>query len=265
VTDTQYERLLSRALTTGTVKHDRTGVGTRSLFAQQLRYDLARGFPIVTTKKVHWRSVAVELLWMLRGDTNVLGLHEHGVTIWDEWAGPDGELGPVYGRQWRAWPTYTGGEVDQVQQVINTIRHDPDSRRQIVSAWNVGELPDMALPPCHLLWQTYVADGRLSLQVYQRSADLFLGVPFNVASYALLTHLLAAQTGLRPGMLTWVGGDCHLYLNHAAQAREQLTRSPFPFPRLTVDPADWIGDYTLDHLHLHNYRHHPAIRAEVAV
>lgn len=263
--DTQYERLLSRALVYGTPKDDRTGVGTRSLFAERLHYDLERGFPLITTKKVHWHSVAVELLWMLRGHTNTAWLREQGVTIWDEWADAGGELGPVYGEQWRRWRTYLGGHVDQVRDLIGTIRRDPGSRRQVVSAWNVADLPAMALPPCHVLWQTYIADGRLSLQVYQRSADLFLGLPFNIASYALLTHLLAAQTGYRPGKLTWIGGDCHIYNTHTDQVKEQLNRAPYKFPTLTVDEAPSIGAYTLGHLHLHDYKHHPAIPAPVAV
>lgn len=264
IVDTQYERLLSRTLNRGHVKGDRTGTGTHSLFGERLRYDLARGFPVITTKKVAWRSAAVELLWMLSGDTNVRRLQEQGVTIWDEWADDDGDLGPVYGRQWRTWPI-PGGHVDQVAQLINTIRGNPDDRRQIVSAWNVEELPQMALPPCHLLWQTYVADGRLSLQVYQRSADLFLGVPFNLVGYGLLAHLLAAQTGLKPGTLTWVGGDCHVYANHVDQARTQLTRDVYPFPRLSVAWASGIDGYSVGDFELDGYRHHPAIKAPVAV
>ncbi len=262
--DTQYERLLGRALHYGALKSDRTGTGTRSLFAERLSYDLARGFPLITTKLVHFKSVAVELLWMLRGDTNVRWMQQQGVTIWDEWADEDGELGPVYGRQWRTWPI-PGGHVDQVAQLINTIRGNPDDRRQIVSAWNVEELPQMALPPCHLLWQTYVAGGRLSLQVYQRSADLLLGVPFNVASYALLTHLLADQAGLQPGTLTWVGGDCHVYLNHIDQVKEQLNRVPRRFPTLTVAHRDSISAYEPGDFTLAGYDPHPAIKAPVAV
>ncbi len=264
--DTQYERLLGRALHYGTVKDDRTGAGTRSVFGERRVYDRSRWFPLITTKTVHFRSVAVELLWMLRGDTNVRWMQERGVTIWDEWADEDGELGPVYGRQWRSWPNLRSGrDIDQVQQVIDTIRRDPDSRRQVVSAWNVAELDDMALPPCHLLWQTYVAGGRLSMQVYQRSADLFLGVPFNIASYALLTHLIADQTGLAPGHLTWVGGDCHVYLNHVDQVKTQLGRPPRHFPKLVLTHRDRIDAYEPGDFTVAGYDPHPAIKAPVAV
>jgi thymidylate synthase len=262
--DDQYETLLRRVLETGAEKGDRTGTGTVSTFGERLRYDLSRGYPLVTTKRVHFRSLAVELLWFLRGGTNVRWLQDHGVTIWDEWASEAGDLGPVYGKQWRSWPT-PAGEVDQMSQVLATLRSDPDSRRMVVSAWNVGQLGEMALAPCHLLFQFYVADGRLSCQVYQRSADLFLGVPFNIASYALLVHLVAQQTGLAPGDLVWVGGDCHVYSNHVEQVREQLTRDVYAFPTLEVAPAPSLFDYTYEHFTVHGYRHHPALRAPVAV
>jgi thymidylate synthase len=262
--DVQYESLLRRVLETGTEKGDRTGTGTLSSFGERLRYDLSKGYPLVTTKRVHFRSVAVELLWFLRGETNVRWLREHGVTIWDEWAAPDGDLGPVYGKQWRSWPA-AGGDVDQIADLMRTLTTDPDSRRMVVSAWNVAELPQMALAPCHLLFQFYVAAGRLSCQVYQRSADLFLGVPFNIAGYALLTHLVAQQAGLVPGDLVWVGGDCHVYRNHVEQVRAQLDREVYPFPTLEIDPAASIFDYTFEHLGLVDYRHHPALRAPVAV
>jgi thymidylate synthase len=214
VTDTQYEDLLRLVLASGAAKTDRTGTGTRSVFGHQLRYDLSRGFPLITTKKVHLRSIVYELLWFLRGDSNVGWLREHGVSIWDEWADADGDLGPVYGVQWRSWPTPDGRHVDQISEVLNTLRLNPDSRRMIVSAWNVAALDQMALAPCHALFQFYVADGKLSCQLYQRSADLFLGVPFNIASYALLTYMMAQQAGLKPGDFVWTGGDCHIYDNH---------------------------------------------------
>ncbi|MGY1841126.1 MULTISPECIES: thymidylate synthase [unclassified Modestobacter] len=265
VVDTQYEDLLRRVLETGTAKSDRTGTGTLSLFGERLRYDLSAGFPLVTTKKVHFRSVAYELLWFLRGEGNVRWLQEHGVSIWDEWAAEDGGLGPVYGVQWRSWPTPDGGTVDQLAGVLDTLRTDPDSRRMVVSAWNVAALPEMALAPCHTLFQFAVADGRLSCQLYQRSADMFLGVPFNIASYALLTQLVAQQVGLEPGDFIWVGGDCHVYTNHVDQVREQLSREVLPFPRLTIDPAPSLFDHSFEDLHLHDYRHHPAIRGAVAV
>ncbi|SES33668.1 thymidylate synthase [Actinokineospora terrae] len=263
--DTQYEDLLRLVATEGTRKHDRTGVGTRSLFGHRLRYDLAAGFPLVTTKRVHFRSIAYELLWFLRGDSDVRWLTEHGVTIWDEWAGPDGDLGPVYGVQWRSWPTPDGGHVDQLAQVLRTLRTDPDSRRMVVSAWNVADLDKMALPPCHVLFQFHVSDGRLSCQLYQRSADLFLGLPFNIAGYALLTSMVAQQVGLVPGELIWCGGDCHVYDNHEAQVREQLGRAAFPFPELQLTPAPSLFDYTYADLRIVSYRHHPAIPAPVAV
>ncbi|MFB9361807.1 thymidylate synthase [Actinoplanes nipponensis] len=263
--DTQYEELLRRVLETGTPKADRTGTGTVSLFGERLRYDLARGFPLITTKRVHFKSIAVELLWFLRGDSNTRWLREHGVTIWDEWADADGELGPVYGKQWRSWPTPDGGHVDQITELLSTLRRDPDSRRMIVSAWNVAQLPEMALAPCHAMFQFHVADGRLSCQLYQRSADMFLGVPFNIASYALLTQMIAAQTGLVPGDFIWVGGDCHIYANHVEQVREQLSRPAYPFPTVEIAPADSLFDYTYEHFSVVGYQHHPALRAPVAV
>jgi thymidylate synthase len=263
--DTQYEDLLRRILEQGTPKQDRTGTGTVSLFGERLRYDLSETFPLVTTKKVHFRSIAVELLWFLRGDSNVGWLRENGVTIWDEWASPEGELGPVYGVQWRSWPTPDGQQIDQVAALLETLRTDPDSRRMIVSAWNVAALPDMALAPCHAFFQFYVADGKLSCQLYQRSADMFLGVPFNIASYALLTRMVADQVGLAPGDFIWVGGDCHIYRNHAEQVREQLSRDVRPFPTLELAPAPSLFDYTYEHFTLHGYEPHPAIRAAVAV
>jgi thymidylate synthase len=262
---TPYEDLLRLVLETGTPKSDRTGTGTRSLFGHQLRYDLAAGFPLVTTKRVHLKSVAYELLWFLRGEPNISWLREHGVKIWDEWADPDGDLGPVYGVQWRSWPTPGGGHVDQLAQVIDAIRRDPDSRRHIVSAWNVSDIPSMALAPCHALFQFYVADGRLSCQVYQRSADMFLGVPFNLASYALLTHMVAQQTGLAVGDLVWTGGDCHVYDNHVDQVREQLTRAPYPYPTLELRTAPSIDAYTYEDVQVIGYEHHPTISAPIAV
>jgi thymidylate synthase len=263
--DIQYEELLRQVLQYGTHKDDRTGTGTRSLFGHQLRYDLRRGFPLITTKRVHFRSVAYELLWFLRGDSNVAWLREHDVTIWDEWADADGELGPVYGVQWRAWPTPDGRHIDQISALLDQLRSNPDSRRLIVSAWNVGELEKMALPPCHALFQFYVADGALSCQLYQRSADLFLGVPFNVAGYALLTHMIAAQVGLDVGDFVWTGGDCHIYDNHLQQVRTQLSREPYPFPRLGLRPAPSLFDYDYEHFDVVDYRHHPGISAPVAV
>ena len=263
--DTQYEDLLRHVLEHGSSRPDRTGTGSRSIFGHQMRYDLSRGFPLVTTKRVHFRSIAYELLWFLRGDSNVRWLQDRKVTIWDEWAAPDGELGPVYGVQWRSWPTPDGGHIDQISQVLDQLRNDPTSRRMIVSAWNVAEVPRMALPPCHLLFQFYVADGRLSCQLYQRSADLFLGVPFNIASYALLVHLVAQQVGLEPGDFVWTGGDCHIYDNHVDQVREQLSREAYPFPQLAVRPATSLFDYDFDDLEVVGYQHHPALRAPVAV
>jgi len=263
--DTQYEDLLRHVLDRGTRKGDRTGTGTRSVFGHQLRYRLSDGFPLMTTKKVHFRSIAYELLWFLRGDSNVRWLQENGVTIWDEWAAADGDLGPVYGVQWRSWPTPDGGHVDQISEVLRALRENPDSRRIIVSAWNVADIPRMALPPCHAFFQFYVADGLLSCQLYQRSADLFLGVPFNIASYALLTHMIAGQVGLGVGDFVWTGGDCHIYDNHEDQVRTQLTREVRPFPTLSLEPADSLFDYTYEHMALGGYDPHPAIKAPVAV
>ena len=263
--DTQYEDLLRRVLETGVPKGDRTGTGTVSLFGERLRYDLSAGFPLITTKRVHFKSLAVELLWFLRGDSNTAWLRENGVTIWDEWADANGDLGPVYGYQWRNWPAPDGGHIDQIANLLTTLRTNPDSRRMIVSAWNVADLSEMALEPCHAMFQFYVADGKLSCQLYQRSADMFLGVPFNIASYALLTHMIADQVGLRVGDFVWVGGDCHIYSNHVDQVREQLTRPAFGFPRLELAPAPSLFDYTFDHFKVLDYQHHPALRAPVAV
>ena len=263
---TPYEDLLRDVLEHGVHKSDRTGTGTRSVFGRQLRFDLSQGFPLITTKRVHFKSIAYELLWFLRGDSNVGWLQDHGVTIWDEWADASGDLGPVYGVQWRSWPTPSGEHIDQIEQVIEQIRTNPDSRRLIVSAWNPADIPDMALAPCHAFFQFYVADGRLSCQLYQRSADLFLGVPFNIASYALLTHLVAAQAGLEVGDFVWTGGDCHIYDNHVEQVTVQLARDPFPYPtlRLRRVPGS-IDGYEYEDLEVLGYEHHPAIRAAVAV
>ncbi|WP_029150721.1 thymidylate synthase [Microbacterium indicum] len=262
---TPYEDLLREVLETGTPKSDRTGTGTRSLFGRQIRYDLSAGFPLLTTKRVHFRSLALELLWFLRGDSNVRWLQERGVSIWDEWADENGDLGPVYGVQWRSWPTPDGGQIDQIAKVVEQIRSNPDSRRHIVTAWNPAEVDDMALPPCHALFQFYVADGRLSCQLYQRSADMFLGVPFNIASYALLTMMIAQQTGLEPGDFVWTGGDCHIYDNHVEQVERQLARDPFPYPRIEIRKADSVFDYDLDDFEVVGYEHHPGIAAPVAV
>lgn len=262
---TQYEDLLRRVMEHGTRKADRTGTGTRSVFGHQMRFDLSEGFPLVTTKRVHLRSIVGELLWFLRGDSNVRWLQDNGVRIWNEWADEDGELGPVYGVQWRSWPTPDGRHVDQVSQVLETLRTNPDSRRMIVSAWNVADLDEMALMPCHAFFQFYVADGRLSCQLYQRSADLFLGVPFNVASYALLTHMVAQQVGLEVGDFVWTGGDCHVYDNHVEQVTEQLTRTPYAFPTLALRKASSLFDYTFDDVVVEGYQHHPTISAPVAV
>lgn len=264
-TTTPYEDLLRLVLETGTPKEDRTGTGTRSVFGHQMRFDLSVGFPLVTTKRVHMKSIVYELLWFLRGESNVRWLQEHGVSIWDEWADEDGELGPVYGVQWRSWPTPGGGHVDQLADLVTRIRTDPASRRHIVSAWNVAEIPKMALAPCHALFQFYVADGKLSCQLYQRSADLFLGVPFNLASYALLTHMVAQQTGLGVGDFVWTGGDCHIYDNHVDQVREQLSREPYPFPTLNLRPAPSLLDYTFEDVEVVGYQHHPTITAPIAV
>jgi thymidylate synthase len=261
-----YLELMRALRERGVRKHDRTGTGTLSLFAQQLRFDLSAGFPLLTTKKIHLPSVIYELLWFLRGDTNVRFLREHGVTIWDEWADERGELGPVYGKQWRSWSSADGRQIDQISKVVQQLRSDPDSRRMIVSAWNVGELEQMALAPCHLLFQFYVAAGSLSCQVYQRSADIFLGVPFNIASYALLTCMFAQQCDLAAGELVWTGGDCHLYLNHLEQADLQLARTPLPPPQLRLRRRpESIFDYQYEDFEFMNYQFHPAIRARVAV
>ncbi|MHB1543110.1 MAG: thymidylate synthase [Gammaproteobacteria bacterium] len=262
-----YLDLLRDILENGALKPDRTGVGTRSVFGRQLRFDLAAGFPAVTTKRLHMKSVVEELLWFLRGETNVHSLQARGVTIWDEWADPAGELGPIYGYQWRHWPASgASGEIDQIEVLLKGLREDPDSRRHIVSAWNVADLPDMALAPCHVLFQFYVSAGRLSCQVYQRSADVFLGLPFNIASYALLTHLLADQAGYSVGELIWSGGDCHLYRTHLEVARIQLAREPYPLPHLSiVRHAARFDQYRFEDFVLENYLHHPALRAPVAI
>jgi thymidylate synthase len=262
----QYLDLLRHIRSAGVRKADRTGTGTLSVFAHQMRFDLAAGFPLVTTKKIHLRSVVYELLWFLRGETNVAWLREHGVSIWDEWADERGELGPVYGKQWRAWLAADGHTIDQISQAVASLRDNPDSRRIMVSAWNVGELAQMRLLPCHAFFQFYVAAGRLSCQLYQRSADVFLGVPFNIASYALLTHLFAQQCDLQPGELIWTGGDCHLYLNHLQQADQQLSRSPLPLPKLAIRrrPAS-IFEYQYEDFEFVNYQHHAPIKAPVAV
>lgn len=262
----QYLELLDRILREGTDKSDRTGTGTRSVFGHQMRFDLSEGFPLVTTKKLHLKSIIHELLWFLKGDTNVRYLQENGVRIWNEWAGPDGELGPIYGAQWRSWPDYSGGTIDQMARAVHDIKTNPDSRRIIVSAWNVAQLPEMALAPCHTLFQFYVAQGRLSLQLYQRSADSFLGVPFNIASYALLTMMMAQVTGLKPGEFIHTLGDAHLYNNHLDQARLQLTRDPRPLPRMILNPdVKDLFSFTFDDFTLEGYDPHPHIKATVAV
>ncbi|NLW13044.1 MAG: thymidylate synthase [Trueperella sp.] len=263
----QYEDLLKDVLDNGVEKTDRTGVGTLSVFGRQLRYDLANeGFPRITTKFVAMKAIKGELLWFLRGDTNIRWLTEHGISIWDEWADDDGELGPVYGYQWRSWPTPNGEHIDQIAKVVDQIKNTPDSRRMIVSAWNVADLDEMALQPCHAFFQFYVADGKLSCQLYQRSADLFLGVPFNIASYALLTHMVAQQTGLAVGDFVWTGGDCHIYTNHIDQVKEQISREPYPFPALELTKAASLFDYEMDDIFASTgYRHHPTLTGEVAV
>ena len=262
-----YEDFMRHVHEHGVFKADRTGTGTKSVFGHQMRFDLREGFPLVTTKKVHLKSIIYELLWFLRGDGNARWLQERGVTIWNEWADPQtGDLGPVYGVQWRSWPTPDGGHIDQIAQVVQQLKSNPDSRRIIVSAWNVADLPQMALMPCHAFFQFYVAEGKLSCQLYQRSADIFLGVPFNIASYALLTHMLAQQCDLQVGDFIWTGGDCHIYSNHAAQVQEQLSRAPYPYPTLHIKrrPAS-IFDYEFEDFEVLNYQHHPAIKAPVAV
>jgi thymidylate synthase len=262
----QYEDFMRHVFEHGVAKTDRTGTGTRSVFGYQMRFALAEGFPLVTTKKLHVRSIVYELLWFLRGDSNVRYLREHGVTIWDEWARADGELGPIYGVQWRSWPTPDGGHIDQISQVLREIKANPDSRRLIVSAWNVADIPKMALPPCHLLFQFYVAEGRLSCLLYQRSCDVFLGVPFNIASYALLTHMVAQQCDLDVGDFVWTGGDCHIYANHFEQVKLQLSRPPRPYPRLKIlrrPPS--LFDYRFEDFVFEGYDPHPHIPAPVAV
>ena len=269
----QYEDLLRHVYFHGAEKSDRTGTGTKSVFGHQMRFDLAEGFTLVTTKKVHLKSIILELLWFLRGDSNVRWLQERGCTIWDEWAAEDGSLGPVYGVQWRSWPTPGGGHIDQIQQVIDTLKTNPDSRRILVSAWNVAELDQMALMPCHALFQFYVAPsqaagepGKLSCQLYQRSADIFLGVPFNIASYALLTHMVAQQCDLQVGDFIWTGGDCHLYNNHLQQVQTQLARAPYPYPTLHIQRRPQsLFDYTLEDFVVADYQHHAPIKAPVAV
>lgn len=262
----QYLRFLDDILTTGVQKTDRTGVGTVSLFGYQMRFNLSAGFPLVTTKKLHLRSIIHELIWFLSGNTNIGYLNENGVSIWDEWADAEGNLGPVYGKQWRRWEGADGQVVDQISQVLQQLRHNPDSRRMVVSAWNVSEVNQMALPPCHLLFQFYVAEGRLSCQLYQRSCDAGLGVPFNIASYALLTHLMAEQSGLVPGDFIWTGGDCHIYLNHVEAVREQLTRTPYALPTLKIlRKPDSLFDYRFEDFEIQNYQSHPHIAMAVAI
>jgi len=262
----QYLDLLRHIRERGTEKPDRTGTGTKLVFGHQMRFDLAQGFPLLTTKKLHLKSIVYELLWFLKGDTNVQYLHDHGVSIWDEWADDQGELGPVYGKQWRAWPGPDGRPIDQISRTIDLIRRNPDSRRIVVNAWNVGELEQMALTPCHALFQFWVGDGKLSCQLYQRSADVFLGVPFNIASYALLTHMFAQQCDLAAGDFIWTGGDCHLYLNHLEQADEQLQRTPLPLPRLAIKrKPPSIFEYEFEDFQLLNYQAHPSIKAPIAV
>jgi thymidylate synthase len=262
----QYLDMMRHVRDKGAVKEDRTGTGTRSVFGYQMRFDLGQGFPMVTTKKLHLRSIIHELLWFLRGDSNVKYLQDNGVRIWNEWADEHGELGPIYGYQWRNWPTPDGEHIDQIAQLITQIRQTPDSRRLIVCAWNVADIPKMALPPCHCFFQFYVADGRLSCQLYQRSADIFLGVPFNIASYALLTQMMAQVTGLQPGDFVHTFGDAHLYLNHLEQAQLQLSRDPLPLPTLRINPAvDSIFNFTYDDFTLDNYQSHPSIKAPIAV
>ncbi|MBO0594209.1 thymidylate synthase [Nesterenkonia sp. E16_7] len=263
---TPYEDLLADVLNTGTAKSDRTGTGTRSVFGRQIRFDLAESFPLITTKRVHFKSVALELLWFLRGDSNAGWLQERGVRIWNEWAGEDGELGPIYGVQWRSWPTPDGQHIDQIEQLISSLKTNPDSRRHVVSAWNPAQIDQMALPPCHIMFQFYVAEGRLSCQLYQRSADMFLGVPFNIASYALLTRMVAQQVGLTPGEFIWTGGDCHIYDNHVEQVQQQLSRTPYPAPTLEITRTpNSIFDYEFEDFEVRDYQHHPAIKASVAV
>jgi thymidylate synthase len=262
----QYHELMQHALSQGVKKSDRTGTGTLSVFGYQMRFNLADGFPMVTTKKLHLKSIIYELLWFLNGSTNNNWLEERGVSIWNEWAGPDGELGPIYGYQWRSWPAPNGQHIDQINEVVNSIKTNPDSRRLIVSAWNVADIPRMALAPCHAFFQFYVADGKLSCQLYQRSADIFLGVPFNIASYALLTHMVAQQCDLEPGEFIWTGGDCHLYSNHLEQVELQLSRKHFPLPQLVIGrKPDSLFDYAFEDFEIVGYECHPHIKAPVAI
>ena len=262
----QYQDLLSRILSEGIKKEDRTGTGTISVFGHQARYNLEDGFPLLTTKKLHLKSIIYELLWFLKGDTNIKYLKDHGVSIWDEWADENGELGPVYGHQWRSWPDYNGGTIDQISNVVEMIKHNPDSRRMLVNAWNVAEVDNMALPPCHTMFQFYVANGKLSLQLYQRSADTFLGVPFNIASYALLLQMMAQVTGLQPSEFVHTTGDTHLYLNHIEQAKLQLTRTPRPLPRMIINPdIKDLFSFDFDDFQLEGYDPHPHIKAAVSV
>ncbi|BEI33116.1 thymidylate synthase [Polynucleobacter sp. HIN5] len=262
----QFHELMHHVLEHGAQKSDRTGTGTLSVFGYQMRFDLAEGFPLVTTKKLHLKSIIYELLWFLSGNTNNQWLKERGVSIWDEWATPNGDLGPVYGYQWRSWPTPNGEHIDQIKEIIHTIKTNPDSRRIIVSAWNVADIPKMALAPCHAFFQFYVANGKLSCQLYQRSADIFLGVPFNIASYALLTHMVAEQCNLQPGEFIWTGGDCHLYSNHLEQVKLQLSRTPYPLPSLKIHrKPESIFDYQFEDFEIMGYESHPHIKAPVAV
>jgi len=262
----QFHQLMHHVLEHGAQKSDRTGTGTLSVFGYQMRFDLAEGFPLVTTKKLHLKSIIYELLWFLSGNTNNQWLKERGVSIWDEWAAPNGDLGPVYGYQWRSWPAPNGEHIDQIKEIIHTIKTNPDSRRIIVSAWNVADIPKMALAPCHAFCQFYVANGKLSCQLYQRSADIFLGVPFNIASYALLTHMVAEQCNLQPGEFIWTGGDCHLYSNHLEQVKLQLSRTPYPLPSLKIHrKPESIFDYQFEDFEIVGYESHPHIKAPVAV
>ncbi len=262
----QYLSMMRHVRDTGARKEDRTGTGTLSVFGHQMRFDLSQGFPMVTTKKLHPKSIIHELLWFLRGDSNVQYLQENGISIWNEWADENGELGPIYGVQWRSWPTPNGDSIDQIQEVVDLLHNNPDSRRILVSAWNAAEISNMALPPCHTMFQFYVADGKLSCQLYQRSADTFIGVPFNIASYALLTHMLAQQADLKVGDFVWTGGDCHLYLNHLEQAEEQLSREPLALPRLAIKRRpESIFDYQFEDFEILNYEFHPHIKAAIAV
>ncbi len=263
--ETQYLDLLADILVNGVQRGDRTGTGTLGVFGRQIRFDLARGFPLLTTKKLHLRSIIVELLWFLKGDTNIAYLKDHGVSIWDEWADANGDLGPVYGKQWRSWTAPDGRVIDQISAVVKSLKDNPNSRRHIVSAWNPADVDDMALPPCHCLFQFFVAEGRLSCQLYQRSADVFLGVPFNIASYALLTMLMAQATGLEPGEFVHSFGDAHLYINHIDQAREQLSRQPLPFPTMDLADKTDLCAFELADFQIHNYQAHPAIKAPIAV